>query len=62
LGGREVPSAYISPHLPPNSHFVQQKLEKKRKGGEEERKGGEKERRGNGEALFTRRFGGILSF
>jgi hypothetical protein len=46
---------YISPHLPQKYHFIQQKSEKKRKGGEEER-------RESGEALFTRRFGGIFSF
>jgi hypothetical protein len=45
---------YISPQLPPNSHIIQQKSEK--------RKGGEEERRGSGEALFTRRFGDIFSF
>jgi hypothetical protein len=53
LGGREFPR-YISLHLSLNSHFIQ-KNQKKRKRGEEER-------RGSGEALFTRRFGGIFSF
>jgi hypothetical protein len=36
LGGREVPPLrYISPHLPLNSHFIQQKLGKNER---EERK------------------------
>jgi hypothetical protein len=53
-GGR-FPFPCISPHLPPEFSFYSAKTRKKRKGGEEER-------RGSGEALFTRRFGGIFSF
>jgi hypothetical protein len=50
---------YISPNLPRKFHFIQQKSEKRER---EERKRKEEERRGSGEALSTRRFGGIFSF
>jgi hypothetical protein len=55
LGGWEVPSPYISPHLTSKFPFYSAKTRKKRKEREEER-------RGSGEALFTHRFGGIFSF
>jgi hypothetical protein len=45
-----LPPGYISPNQPQKFYFIQQKSEKK------------KERRGSGEALFTRRFGGIFLF
>jgi hypothetical protein len=50
------PPDYISPNLSQKFYFIQQKSEEKK------RKRGEEERRGSGEALFTRRFGGIFSF
>jgi hypothetical protein len=43
LVGQEVPPGYISPQLPLNFHFIQQKSEKKKKG----RRGREKRKRRN---------------
>jgi hypothetical protein len=49
------PTGLYKPPPTPKFPYYSAKIRKKRKGGEEER-------RGSGEALFTRRFGGIFSF
>jgi hypothetical protein len=54
LVGRDGPRLY-KPEPAPKISFYSAKIRKKRKKGEEER-------RESGEALFTRRFGGIFSF
>jgi hypothetical protein len=53
--GRDVPPPLYKPPPTPKFLYYSAKIRKKRKGEEEER-------RGSGEALFTRRFGGIFSF
>jgi hypothetical protein len=52
---RDVPPPLYKPPATPKFSYYSAKIKKKRKGGEEER-------RESGEALFTRRFGGIFSF
>jgi hypothetical protein len=55
FGQAGCPPRLYKPESAPKFSFYSSKIRKKRKKGEEER-------RGSGEALFTRRFGGIFSF